>query len=332
VFSSGDFEITISAPPASAQFSEAVVTLADAYKSAYIKRLEETIDEEQRRGFPPLVEGLRSLAATVFMELAGRGIWDSATYIPSERSYYVDTRKGYRVLGTEADPISANFANIFADSLNPASTRPRVVKYLGGDVVSGPDGWLFSFHDGRLLPLGYLSSGSKETLPILSVLDMYEQRRRNSGSDLPNVALNGKKLYSSDDFTIEEPEASVFPQTQYDLVRELTALVNEVKFQPHFTITTHSPYILTAFNNLIKAGQTAKARPASASEIDEKIVPKQYWIEPSNFKAYAINGTNGTLKPIMDEETGLIDADYLDDVSSDIAEEFGQLLEIQYGR
>jgi len=38
------------------------------------------------------------------------------------------------------------------------------------------------------------------------------------------------------------------------------------------------------------------------------------------------------LESIYDESSGQIDGDYLDDVSSDIAEEFGKLLEIQYGR
>jgi hypothetical protein len=33
----------------------------------------------------------------------------------------------------------------------------------------------------------------------------------------------------------------------------------------------------------------------------------------------------------MDKETGLINGDVLDDVSETISDEFGQLLEIQYG-
>jgi hypothetical protein len=236
--------------------------------------------------------------------------------------------KGYRVLGTENDPISANFAGVFANSLNPGSVRPRVSKYLNGDLVSWQNGWMLAFHDGRFLPLSHLSSGSKETLPILTVLDYYEGQRRQSGN-LQSEKPYGDKLYFFDDFTIEEPEASVFPQTQYELVRELTALANEVDFQPRFSVTTHSPYILSAFGNLVKAGMVGAQSKEHHAAVD-KVIPEKYWIKEGDFAAYKIEG--GKLESIFDKKTGQIDGDYLDDVSGKISEEFGQLLEIQYGR
>ena len=95
-----------------------------------------------------------------------------------------------------------------------------------------------------------------------------------------------------------------------------------------YAITTHSPYILSAFGNLLKAGKVG-AQSAEHHAAVEKTVPEKYWIKNSDFAAYKIE--NGVLKNIFDKETGQIDGDYLDDVSSDIAEEFGQLLEIQYG-
>jgi len=327
-FSSNEFNVTVSAPSTPEQTPEAVVTFAETFKANYISRLGKTFEEQQKQGFV-IPEGTRSLAATEFRGLAGRGVWDSATYIPLERSYFVDTKKGYRVLGTETDPISAHFAVVFADSLNPRSPKARVSRYLKGDLISWQEGWSLAFYDGRFLPLSHLSSGSKETLPILAVLDYYENQRRQSGN-LPSQELYGKKLYSFDDFTIEEPEASVFPQTQYELVREFSALANEVDFQPHFTITTHSPYILTAFNDLIKAGYISAERPDKASEI-EKIIPRQYWINHGDFAAYAFDGKDGILRSILDDETKMINGDILDDISSNIADEFGQLLEIQYG-
>lgn len=97
-----------------------------------------------------------------------------------------------------------------------------------------------------------------------------------------------------------------------------------------WVITTHSPYILTAFNDLIKAGYIAAERPEKAAEI-EKIVPQQYWIKPGDFEAYAFDGKDNILHPIMDKETKLIDGDILDDISGRIGAEFEELLEIQYG-
>jgi hypothetical protein len=205
-------------------------------------------------------------------------------------------------------------------------------RYLKGDLIHGEDTWLFAFDDGRVLPLSLLSSGSKELLPLFSVLEMYELQRPSSViMSETRVDSRYQSALNFDDFFIEEPEGHIFPDMQQELVRYFAELANSDQLRPHFTITTHSPYILSAFGNLIKAGQAAKARPERAAEIDEKIIPKRYWIEEGDFKAYAIDGKTGTLNSIMDKETGLIDGDYLDDVSSDIAEEFGKLLEIQYG-
>lgn len=323
-FCANEFNITVSAPQPSEPPSDSILSFTDSFKAKYTSRLEQTLDEQQRRGFV-LPEAIRSIAATEFRGLAGRGVWDSATYIPLERSYFVDTKKGYRVLGTETDPISAHFAVVFANTLNPASAMLRVSKYLKGNLASWQDGWMLAFHDGRFLPLSHLSSGSKETLPILSVLDYYEHQRRQSGS-LTSEELYGSRLYFFDDFTIEEPEASVFPQTQYELVRELAALTNEVDFQPHFTITTHSPYILSSFNNLIEAGQAARNNPKLHDEI-AKIIPEQYWIKEGDFKAYAIE--DGKLKSILNE-SGFVESNYLDHVSETIGDEFDMLLRLEY--
>jgi energy-coupling factor transporter ATP-binding protein EcfA2 len=328
VFASKDYEVTVSAPSTREPDADATLTFNEPFKSAYLARIKATIEHQQKGGFL-IAKAFESLAATDFMELSGRAVWDISTYIPLERSYFVDASKGYRALGTEPDPISANFAVFYANSLNPASRMKRIPRYLKGDLVSLQNGWMLAFHDGRFLPLSHLSSGSKQMLPMLVALEYYESERRQSGN-LLNEELYGHKPYTLDDFTIEEPEASIFPQTQYELVREFTALANEVDFEAHFTITTHSPYILTAFNDLIKAGYISAERPDRASEI-EKIIPRQYWINPGDFAAYAFDGKDGILRSIMDGETRMINGDILDDISSNIADEFGQLLEIQYG-
>jgi hypothetical protein len=144
---------------------------------------------------------------------------------------------------------------------------------------------------------------------------------------LPSAELYEERLYSFDDFTIEEPESSVFPQTQYELVKEFAALTNKADFVPHFTITTHSPYILSSFNNLIEAGQAARNNPALHDEV-AKIIPEQYWIKEGDFKAYAIE--DGVLTSIVAKDTGLVSANYLDQVSERIGVEFDELLRLGY--
>jgi hypothetical protein len=324
VFSSKDYEVTVSAPSATEPEAEATLFFNELFKSAYLARIKETIEHQQKDGFL-IAEAFQSLAARDFMELSGRAVWDISTYIPLERSYFVDTFKGYRYLGTDPDPLSARFAVIYAESLKLGPQMIRIPKYLYGKLVSLPNDWMFNFHDGRFLPLSHLSSGSKQILPILAALEYYESQRRKSGN-LLTEEHNGHKAYSFDDFTIEEPEASVFPQTQYELMRELAALASEVDFRAHFTITTHSPYILTSFNNLIEAGQAPRNNPKLHEKV-AKIIPEQYWIKEGDFKAYAIE--DGKLKSILNE-SGFVEGNYLDQVSETIGDEFDRLIKLEY--
>ncbi len=325
-FRSARFCLHISEVATSELTSELDMEFSEEFRSEYLRRIEESERERQRTGFL-LTPALQSIAATKLMGVAGRGVWDGATYIPLERSFFVDIQKGYRALSAEVDPIVSQFAIALADSLNREIPKPRLKRFMEGDIVYLPEGLAVSFSDGRLLPLSYLSSGSKELLPILSLLDLYEFRRRNSDPSWLNQELYGDKLYCFDELTIEEPEASVFPETQYQLIREFAALSNETDFRPHFTIATHSPYILSAFNNLIEASQVVAAKPELKSHVST-LIPEQYWVRSSDFKAYCIH--DGQLESIMDSETGLISANYLDSVSETIGVEFDELLRLGY--
>lgn len=327
-FSTNEYAVTVSAPP-TGPFYSPKFSFSDQFKNIYETRLSQTAAELEKNGFVPPLDALRSLAAVEIRRLMGRGVWDAATYIPVERTYFVDTQKGYRALGSEADPIAARFATLFANALNLGVPRPRLTSFLKGNLVQSPEGLSMVFEDGRMLPLNFLSSGSKEILPIVSVLDFYEYQRRQAGGRLPTEVLYGDRLYVADDFTIEEPEASVFPTTQYELVQEIVALSNETEFLPQFTITTHSPYILSVFADLIKAGKVGVQSPAHQLAV-ERVIPPRYWVRRGDFGAYKLE--NGKLESIFDKETGQIDGDYLDDVSGKISDELGQLLEIQYGK
>jgi len=327
-FFSNDYEVTISGPAEAKLNSEIAVKFAGKIKQEYIDRLAGNASARYNDDIRPTSDLLSSLAQLSFRWMSGRGLSDNSIYIPLERSYFVDTKKGYKALASDADPISADFAALFANSLDRNFPSGRLAKFLNGSLGSGPEGWFFSFEDGRELPLSELSSGSKETLPILSVLDMFENRIRQPRWDASSSIQVNDKTYSYDDFTIEEPEASVFPRTQYELVKEFAKLANGESFKPHFTITTHSPYILSVFGDLVKAGKVGAESPEHRATVS-KVIPEQYWINDGDFAAYKIEDKK--LVSIYDKKTGQIDGDYLDSVSGKISDELGQLLEIQYG-
>jgi hypothetical protein len=258
--------------------------------------------------------------------LAGVGVWDRSTYIPSERSYFVDTSKGYRSLASDPDPLLKAFATLYENSRDPDIPKLRTQRFMRGKLVRGEDMWQFAFDDGRVLPLSELSSGNKELLPLFSVLEMYEYQRPSTSSQI-HAGIGSRDWYRFDDFFVEEPEGHVFPDMQRELVRYFTELANSEQLLPHFTITTHSPYILTAFNNLIEAGQVVRAKPELKDEV-AKLIPEQYWIKEGDFKAYAIE--DGILKSIVAKDTGLVSANYLDQVSETIGMEFDELLRLGY--
>lgn len=264
--------------------------------------------------------------AYLLRDLAGQGVWDRSTYVPSERSYFVDTNKDYRPLVSDPEPIIKAFALLYSNARDPKILKPRMEHYLGGGLEQGEDEWKFVFDDGRIVSLSKLSSGSKELLPLFCVLEMYEHQRPNTQAQI-NSRLVPEDTYRSDDFYIEEPEGHIFPDMQQHLVRYFAELANSDELRPHFTITTHSPYILTAFNNLIEAGQVARAKPEFKAEV-AKLIPEHYWVKEGDFKAYAIE--DGVLKSIVAEDTGLVSANYLDQVSETIGMEFDELLRLGY--
>jgi hypothetical protein len=263
----------------------------------------------------------------------GRAWWERATYIPSERSYFGDTQKGYRLLASEADSIVSRFAELYAEALNPEVVNSQLIQHLQGKIVRGGDAWVFSFSDGRVLPLNLLSTGSKELLPLLCALEMYSHRRREITLDEQYTSRPEDSAHF-DDFFIEEPEAHIFPKEQYEIVQYFAAIVNDQNLKPAITITTHSPYILTAFNTLIEAWRVGN-KEGKHDQV-AAIIPEMYWVSENDFAAYSIH--DGVLTPIFSKEeegkegSGLIDGDFLDSVSDQLGSEFDKLLDIEYAK
>src|SRR6266536_2153959 len=126
---------------------------------------------------------------------------------------------------------------------------------------------------------------------------------------------------------VEEPEANIFPSTQYELIRLFAWLSQEWRLDFSWVVTTHSPYILSAFNNLNEAGQVSRAKPELKDEV-AKLIPEHFWINEGEFRAYAIE--KGVLKSIVAKDTGLVSANYIDQVSETIGAEFDELLRLGY--
>ena len=117
---------------------------------------------------------------------------------------------------------------------------------------------------------------------------------------------------------LEEPEENLFPTTQYELVKWMAKQINTTQ-DNSLCIATHSPYILSSFNNLIQAADNKD------SNVVETVVGKSAAIQFEDINVYAVD--NGTAKDIKDYDLRLIAQTDLDAASDTIASDFSKLLE-----
>ncbi len=124
---------------------------------------------------------------------------------------------------------------------------------------------------------------------------------------------------------IEEPESHLFPTDQKKLLELLVQ--KSAKTHSRLIITTHSPYILTAINNLIQAHNVSLAHPELKNQISEEIA-ESLWINYENVSAYYVS--DGGVQDILNKESRLIEAAQLDAVSEQMGNTFDELLDLKY--
>jgi hypothetical protein len=266
-------------------------------------------------------------------ELRGPDSPEIYSYIPSTRSFFLSIHQAILGMAGRRDDIQLRFSQDFNygfESRIPKAGLDHPLtqwinaegeRLLQGKVISMGADYHFVSAEGRTLPLPVLSSGTQELLPLMTCLREYVAASAAVAKTLELPHALHKRL-----FFLEEPESNVFPSTQYSLVRIFARMANEPVLDAYWVITTHSPYVLTSFNNLIEAGQAARNNPRLHDRV-AKIVPEQYWIKEGDFKAYAIE--DGELKSILNE-SGFVEGNYLDQVSEVIGNEFDELLRLEY--
>ncbi len=123
---------------------------------------------------------------------------------------------------------------------------------------------------------------------------------------------------------IEEPEENLFPVTQYGLVKHIFQSLNG-NSDNSVVITTHSPYILTAINNLIQAGNIIETDVNKTAQVHQALGVNTS-LQYKDIYAWALE--EGRLKSMNDDEFQLISAAAIDNASDIINKDFETLLEI----
>jgi hypothetical protein len=258
------------------------------------------------------------------------GPWSSyeQMFIPAGRAFFSQVQASiFTTLhgGESPDPFLAAFGSLleltkprldeegFYDLVKPdafQAIRPSIKEILHAELGRAKGQEFLQFGDGRRVKLAQVSSGQQEALPIVRLLALI----------FSTSNWRGRALY------IEEPEPHLFPSTQKQIVELIGSVFRARKDELCLVVTTHSPYILTSFNNLLQAGKLwkdliPKGDTRTAWQLSRTIRGS---FDPGEVCFYALE--EGRARPIMDPGTGLIDASYIDQVSNDIAIEFDQLL------
>ncbi|GCL36993.1 hypothetical protein SR1949_20990 [Sphaerospermopsis reniformis] len=187
------------------------------------------------------------------------------------------------------------------------------------EIIKGEyriDNWgekiIFNTQKGEYVHLSNASSGQQESIRILQDIFL-------------NILDNTKILR-----ILEEPEAHLFPIAQKQLIELLSLMVNQ-NDDNQLIITTHSPYVLTVFNNLLFANRVVVKNPDAEVEVTQ-IIPKDCWLQAEDFSAYSLGNqsseTTHYCESIFNTEKGTIQQNYLDTVSEILGGDFQTLYSI----
>jgi hypothetical protein len=246
-------------------------------------------------------------------------------FIPAGRALYTSVGKIFAAFeqGGIFDPLTIRFGTLFNtlkenynrrlfsrtlkdDLAKYARNNAIAQSFFGGQIKIERSGEFIDHADGRQIPFAYLSSGQQELLPLWIVLDRFK--------DAPHSIIY-----------IEEPEAHLFPTAQSQIVEFLVGIFSR-KDRRRVFLTTHSPYVISKMNVLIKAGSIGFSTKKNEGHV-AAVIDKDAWLRKEDVAIYAL--LEGKLKSIIDT-SGMIDSDYLDGVSNDITDDFSRLLDIEF--
>ena len=273
------------------------VSLFDSFRQAFAKETWGLINNGGTCTFVPA--GRSSFAIlTDFVFTLWKNNIHTDYFIKEFGVNYEQARNRYYLLYSNGQRNATTYNRVQKEILKGYYIRKNQRDYLKNE---GP----FNSFDVEVLDA---SSGQQELLPILLTLF----RKRDSY------------------FMIEEPEAHIYPESQYALMRFILSRRASNDLETAFLFTTHSPYIITVLNNLARAGYLENKFSDQKEKLEklDKIYPKNERIPYGELSAYMF--INGTAKSIIDKNTRLINAEELDSISDKISSDFSSLVNLEY--
>jgi len=238
-----------------------------------------------------------------------------------------DKQQPKRIGGNEEDIIlsfmlhSKRLVDFFSNGFRKKLDNPfgRMVLRMAKDIIKGDyqnekGQESIRVDDKNSVSLGNASSGQQESIRIIQDL----------------IYL----LCANIDSTrfIEEPEAHIYPEAQKLLIELMVLVANHCHTQ--MIVTTHSPYVLSTFNNMLYYSKVLRAHPAKREEIEHHFLSETLntandeflGINAENFEAYSLDTSRDEYcQSIKDDNTKLIGDNFFDSETEKLNEDFAFL-------
>jgi predicted ATPase len=295
----------IQSPKESLAYFRNISTLSDQFRRSLTLKINSIINREDEIIFIPSARSLLTILYPVINQIKSFEE-NSKSEIDKITSSFIQKIGEVRpFFGKRLDDIIAD-NNILTD-FNISTQVIKIAKNKINSILKGEyriekDGEKIYLNNNQYVKINFASSGQQESLWILLLVFSIIIENRN-------VLI-----------IIEEPEAHLFPEAQVEIT-ELIALL-AYKSKTKILVTTHSPYILGAFNNLIYAHEKGKTNPVEA----RKIIPEELWLDIN--RVFAGYLENGKLEDIIDTEINQIKNEMVDTASRKINSNYEELFDI----
>ncbi len=332
VYTLNDLEITLTGKKNSRGktvlklgYSDQLSKLFSSKKRLYNKKLIEATESQKNKS-----RRRQNLESHVFWEFVHeplsvgeyREFFANSVFVPASRTFFANLQKNiftFLASNLDIDPFLKEFGSLYENSKRwykdayLTNRHKDLLNQLYKAMEAVVDGD-YEYHDEQdwikskagKVNLANASSGQQESLPMLLALCVWPILRSDEEGGM---------------FFIEEPEAHLFPTSQGYIVSILSLLYANVGAR--FFLTSHSPYILSALNNFILAGDSVKSgkiSPDGFSELNGSGLP----IDFDDVAAYTI--LDGKAESITDDEYRMVGGDILDGISEHFDEVMNKLL------
>ena len=303
-----------------ASLENAIKNYLDTYRKLKVKQLEENTGLDNFLSDMRILSAAQKAYETCLNEI---GIGKRLQYfIVAGRSFFSQLNDNiYPILAERhtLDHILLEFSSIYSSAKKMSQVVPvgsdSRFKVLTEQVLKGKfqkegDKDFLVHSDSRKVEVNHASSGQQEALPLVLIMNALRHMIVNNGYAFT--------VY------IEEPEAHLFPASQKAIVELIAYVANLLPGKLQVVLTTHSPFVMTSFNNLIQAKDCLDE--GIEKERIEQVIPKSEWTDYRKISAYSLNDEG--LVSLMDDDMKLISTTSLDEVAEQISSEFGKLLDL----